>query len=615
MAGAASDLGAIVVRSPVLGTLVAALSPGEVVGAGQVVAVVESMKLEHAVACEVDGVVLTVSASTGEVLQREAEILTISPTSRASAAGAPREETDPDEVRGDLAEVIAQHELGLDEARPAAVARRRERGQRTARENVARLVDPGTFVEYWPLVVAHQHQRRGLEELQRDTTGDGVLAGTATINADLFGPSTARAVVVHYDYMVLAGTQGIRGHHKLDRMIELARRERRPMVLFAEGGGGRPGDDHRGPEIVIDVTSFTTFARLSALVPVVAVVSGYCFAGNAALAACADVVIATRGATLAMGGPAMIEGGGLGRYTPDEIAPMSTQVPNGVVDLLVDDEDAAVDAARRYLSYFQGPVPAGAAADQRRLRHVVPESRRRAYDMREVVRALCDEGSVMELREAFGRGIVTALARVAGHAVGVVANDPTHLGGALDADGSDKAARFLALCDAFELPVLSLVDCPGFMVGPDAEREGLVRHAGRLFAAGANLTSPLYVVIVRNAVGLGAQAMSGGHVGAGRLSVAWPTAEFAGMNLEGAIRLGFRRELAEIADDAERQRWFDERVARAHANARAAHAAIGGGVDDVIDPAATRQWLISALAERPTPAPRAGKRRPYVDPW
>jgi acetyl-CoA carboxylase carboxyltransferase component len=612
MAGAGGNL---VVRSPVLGTLVSALAPGEAVAAGQVVAIVESMKLEHPVTCEVGGVVTSVEATAGDLIERDGAILRLAPSGATPSTARVEVPADPGQLRADLAEVVAQHELGLDAARPAAVARRHDRGMRTARENIARLVDAGSFVEYWPLVVAHQHQRRGLVELQRDTPGDGVVAGTATINASLFPARDARAVVVHYDYTVLAGTQGIRGHHKLDRMIELARRERRAMVLLAEGGGGRPGDDHRGPEIVIDVTTFTAFARLSALVPVVAVVSGYCFAGNAALAACADVVIATEGSTLAMGGPAMIEGGGLGQYQPDEIAPMSTQVPNGVVDLLVADEDAAVDAAQRYLAYFQGDVAAGEAGDQRELRLVVPESRRRAYDMRQIVETIFDQGSVMELREPFGRGVITALARVEGHALGVIANNPAHLGGALDADGSDKAARFLSLCDAFELPVVSLVDCPGFMVGPDAEREALVRHAGRLFNAGANLTTPLYVVIVRNAVGLGAQAMSGGHVGAGRFAVAWPTAEFAGMNLEGAIRLGFRRELAEIADDAEREQWYEERVARAHANARAAHAAIGGGVDDVIDPAVTRHWIAAALRERPSSETRAVKRRPFVDPW
>jgi len=316
-----------------------------------------------------------------------------------------------------------------------------------------------------------------------------------------------------------------------------------------------------------------------------------------------------------MGGPAMIEGGGLGIYTPEEVGPMSVQVPNGVVDILVKDEAAAVDVARKYLSYFQGPVATWDAPDQRRLRHVIPENRLRLYNMRDVIETIADKDSVLEIRERFGIGIITAFIRVGGRPMGVVANNPHHLAGAVDSDGADKGARFLHLCDAFDIPVLSLVDCPGIMVGPEVERTALVRHCTRLFNAGANMTTPLFTVIVRKAYGLGAQAMCGAGTLVGFFCVAWPTAEFAGMNIEGAVKLGYRKELMAIEDPEERRLEFERRTAEAYDAAKAVNAAQGGGIDDVIDPADTRDWIVSSLKRMPPVPPRDGKKYPYIDPW
>jgi acetyl-CoA carboxylase carboxyltransferase component len=385
-------------------------------------------------------------------------------------------------------------------------------------------------------------------------------------------------------------------------------------VFFTEGGGGRPGDTDSSGVAGLDCMAFHLFGRLSGLVPLVGIASGRCFAGNAALLGCCDVVIATADSTIGMGGPAMIEGGGLGVYAPDEVGPMDVQVANGVVDVPVADEAEAVAVARRYLSYFTHPETDWACADQRLLRRVIPENRLRIYDVRAVIETLADSGSVLELRRAWAPGMVTALVRVDGRAMGLVANNPAHLAGAITSDGADKAARFLQLCDAFDLPVLFLCDTPGIMVGPDAERTGLVRHASRLFVTGASLTVPFFTIVLRKGYGLGAQAMAGGSFKAPVFTVSWPTGEFGGMGLEGAVRLGFRNELAAIDDEAERQATFEQMVARMYEHGKAVNTASHFEIDDVIDPVDSRAW-ISAAIRGWQPEPRTGKKRPCVDTW
>jgi acetyl-CoA carboxylase carboxyltransferase component len=367
--------------------------------------------------------------------------------------------------------------------------------------------------------------------------------------------------------------------------------------MFAEGGGGRPGDSDTTSVGGLDVPTFRLTAELSGRVPLVAVVSGYCFAGNAALAGACDVIIATPEASLGMGGPAMIEGGGLGIVAPGDVGPMSTQVTNGVVDLLVPDDAAAVAAARRYLSYFSGPLLAGEAEhdDQRRLRHLIPENRVRVYDVRPVIEALCDTGSVLELRPEFGVGILTALVRVGGFPVGLIANNPLHLGGAIDGDAADKATAFLRLCEAHRLPVLSLVDTPGFMVGPEVERTAVVRRFGAMFVAGARLTVPICAVVLRKAYGLGAMAMTAGDLRRPAITVAWPTGEFGGMGLEGAVRLGYRRELDAISEPEARQVRYEQLVADQYTRGKALSTAMAFEIDDVIDPADTRGVITDVL--------------------
>jgi acetyl/propionyl-CoA carboxylase alpha subunit/acetyl-CoA carboxylase carboxyltransferase component len=608
--------GSIGLAAPIQGTIVAiSVAVGDQVRQGQQLAVVEAMKMEHVIAARESGIIRGVTMAVGDVVREGYPIVFLEPAEVAGGAIGQAAAVDPDHIRADLQEVIDRRAFTLDANRAAAVAKRHALGNRMPRENIAQLADPGSFTEYWPLVVALQHDRHDMETLRRQTPADGLIAGLCRINGDRFADDRARAMIVHYDYTVLAGTQGRRNHYKQDRMFELAHRARIPVVLFGEGGGGRPGDDNNGPRVAVDTTTFTTFSRLSGLVPLVGIVNGRCFAGNTALVACCDVIIATENTTLAMGGPAMIEGGGLGIYTPEEVGPMSFQVPNGVVDILVKDEAAAVATAQKYLSYFQGTVKDWTAPDQRPLRHTIPENRLRLYDMRDIIHRLADTDSVLELREKFGVGIITAFIRIEGRPMGVIANNPHHLAGAIDSDGADKAARFLRLCDAFDLPVLSLMDCPGMMVGPDVERTALVRHCVRLFNTGANITVPFFGVVVRKAYGLGVQAMLGAGSLVGFFSVAWPTAEFAGMNIEGAVKLGYRKELMAIADPEERRAEFDRRVAAAYETAKAVNGAVGGGIDDVIDPAETRAWIMMGLRSQPPVEPRAGKKHAYIDTW
>jgi acetyl-CoA carboxylase carboxyltransferase component len=514
--------------------------------------------------------------------------------------------------RADLAETLARRRARLDEARPDAVERRRAAGGRTARENVADLVDEGTFVEYGGLALAAQRGRRDLEELIERTPADGLVAGTARINGELFGEAAACAVL-SYDYTVLAGTQGALGHRKKDRLFELIERMRLPTVFFAEGGGGRPGDTDYPVVSALDTRAFALWARLSGLVPRIAVVAGRCFAGNAVIAGCSDLIVATENSSLGMGGPAMIEGGGLGRVEADDVGPIEMQAGNGVIDVAVADEGEAVAVTKRLLSFFQGAVPPGEAPDQEALRDVVPERRRRAFEVRPVIETLADAGSAVFLRERFAPEMVTALARIDGRPFGVIANNSSHMAGAITSDGADKAARLMQLCDAFGLPVLSLVDTPGMMVGPEAEATGLVRHTCRLLVTGAALRVPLVAVVLRRGYGLGAQAMVAGSLHEPLLTVAWPSAELGPMGLEGAVRLGFRRDLEAIADEEERNRRVRELTEMAEENAKALNAATLFEIDDVIDPAETRKLVAATFAAAAPATPP--ERRPFVDTW
>jgi acetyl-CoA carboxylase carboxyltransferase component len=604
------------VASRLQGTVVSIeVEVGSAVAAGATLALLESMKLHHEVIAPSAGVVRSIGVAVGFTVHPGDALFVLGPGVDAPGAPAPTAHSGPKGLeRKDLSDVLARRALGTDDARPDAVERRRTRNRRTARENVADLVDDGSFVEYGPLVVAAQAKRRTHDDLITRTPADGMIGGIGTVNGDRFTGRAAKAIAVSYDYTVMAGTQGHRNHRKKDRLFEVAEQLRLPIVFFTEGGGGRPGDTDTGGVTGLDCLAFLWFAQLSGTVPLVGVNAGYCFAGNAAILGCCDVVIATEDSNIGMGGPAMIEGGGLGVYEPGEIGPMSVQRRSGVVDLVARDEAHATALAKQYLSYFQGAFADWTCADQTELRDVVPVDRLRSYDVREAIDRMFDDGSVLELRREFGVGMITAFARVEGRPVGVIANNPAHLAGAIDSDGSDKAARFMQLCDAHGLAIVTLVDTPGMMVGPDVEATALVRHCSRLFVTGANVSVPMVSIVLRKSYGLGAQAMMGGSTKAPLACVAWPTGEFGGMGLEGAVQLGYRKELDACENADDRDALYRQLVDRLYEHGKALSIAEYFEIDDVIDPAESRRWIATLLESVP---PRAADvpARPNIDTW
>ena len=585
---------------------------GDLVRPGQAVAVLEAMKMEHLVHAERGGRVVRVVVASGEAVRLGQPLLYLEPAEVEGDMAQAVEDIDPDAIRPDHAEVIARHRFTLDEARPEAVAKRRKTGHRTARENIDDLVDPGSFLEYGALAIAAQKRRRSVEDLIAATPADGLITGIGSVNGALFPADKARVAALAYDFTVLAGTQGAMNHRKSDRLLAVVEQQRLPVVWFAEGGGGRPGDTDTTAVAGLDVPTFRSLAALSGLVPKIAIVAGRCFAGNAAIAGLSEIIIATKDSNLGMGGPAMIEGGGLGVFRPEQIGPSAHQWANGVIDLLADDEAHATRLAKQALSYFQGATKDWTCPDQRLLRRAVPENRLRVYDVRALIEGLVDTGSFLELRGGFAAGMITGLVRLEGRPLGLIANDPRHLGGAIDGDGAEKAARFLQLCDAFGLPVLSLCDTPGFMVGPASEDAGAVRRVSRQFIAGAKLRTPLLTVVTRKGYGLGAQAMAGGSFHSPLFIAAWPTGEFGGMGLEGAVRLGYRKELEAETDPVAQKALYDQLVARLYAAGKATSMAAALEIDAVIDPADTRRWIIGGLDAA------AGTTRPWevrVDSW
>ena len=587
---------ALQITSPLAAAVISVdVKVGEPVAKGQPLVNLESMKMQTLVTAPEDAVVTAVLVANGDTIQVGQMLFEIEATSAASQSTAQGAAEQP--ASGSLLEELqAQLAYSSDVMRADAVQRRHKKGYRSARENLADLCDKDSFVEYGQLAVAAQRERKDAESLRVETPGDAVITGLATINSAEFGTQASQVAVIVNDYSVLAGTQGYFHHKKIDRILDQAGKFGFPVVMYTEGGGGRPGDTDVKTQIAgLDVPTFARWASLSGQVPLIAVNNGYCFAGNAALFGCADIRIATKTSWIGMAGPAMIEGGGLGRFAPTEIGPIAIQAENGVVDLVADNESHGTYLAQQCLGYFQGDKQSWDCADQDQLRKMMPLDRRFVYDIRSIIQGLVDTDSFTELSQPYGSGIVTGFVRIEGVAMGLIANDCRVLGGAIDAEAADKAARFITLCDQFSIPLLSLCDTPGFMVGPASEEQAAVRRMAKLFIAGAKISVPLVTIFLRKGYGLGAMAMAGGSFHHPRYSAAWPAGEFGAMGLEGAVRLGFKKELAAETDEAARDVLFNQLVDSMYQKGKATEAAAHLEIDAVIDPADTRAVIVRAL--------------------
>ena len=599
------------------------ISKGDKIRKGQELVLLEAMKMHHAITAPMDAIISAVHIEVGEVVDEGAVLAELTASKTADSKARDKAETQADAtqdtVRADLRALQARLARTLDANRPEKIARRHAKGHRTARENVADICDAGSFIEYGQLMVAAQRQRRDMDDLIDNTPADGLVAGFGSINAAAFGEEAAQAAVLAYDYTVLAGTQGLFNHKKTDRVLEMAHEWQLPTVFYTEGGGGRPGDTDASKISGggLDVMSFATWAKASGVAPRIAVNNGYCFAGNAVLFGCADVTIATKDSYIGMGGPAMIEGGGLGQVAPTDIGTMEVQTANGVVDLLAEDEADATRMAKQLLGYFQGRMGDFSCADQRLLRHIIPEDPKRAYDMRAAIELLADTGSFLELRGGYGRGMITGFLRIEGRAFGLIANNPAHLGGAIDAEAAEKASRFIQLCDGYDVPLLSLCDTPGFMVGVEAEKQATVRRASSMLVAGASVCVPVFMVILRKSYGLGAQAMGLGSLHVPQFSIAWPTGEFGPMGLEGAVRLGYAKEIAAAGGEGTEggDALFNKLLAAMYENGKAINAAMFHEIDAVIDPKDTRDWLLRGLKTMQIGKKGGAKKRPFIDVW
>ena len=585
--------------SPMAAVLVSVdVIAGQSVDKNHIIAVIESMKMQTAITASVAGLITDIKVSAGQTIQEGQLICKVVESSQSSNV-LDTQEPISDSVENALDQLNQQLAASLDSGRKKSIDKRHAKGYRTARENLRQLCDEGSFVEYGQLAVAAQRDRMSSEKLKAETAADGVITGLATINAQQFGEQASQVAIIVNDYTVLAGTQGYFHHRKIDRMLDQAKRSYLPVVMYTEGGGGRPGDTDVKIQIAgLDVPTFASWASLSGQVPMIAVNNGYCFAGNAALFGCADIRIATKTSWIGMAGPAMIEGGGLGSFAPTQIGPMDVQAKNGVVDLVANDEAHATVLTQQCLGYFQGGSETWQCADQVELRDMMPADRRYVYDVRSVITQIVDSDSFLELSHAYGCAVITGFARIEGRAVGVIANDCRYLGGAVNAEAAEKTAKFITLCDNFDIPIVSLCDSPGFMVGPASEEEAAVRRMAQLFIAGAKLTTPLVTIFLRKGYGLGAMAMAGGSFHKPIYSASWPSGEFGGMGLEGAVRLGYKKELEAVTEGEERDSLFNQLVDKMYERGKATEAAAHLEIDAVIDPADTRAVIVRAFESR-----------------
>jgi len=493
-----------------------------------------------------------------------------------------------------VAAVRARHAALTDEGRPKAVAKQRARNSLTARERVTLLLDEGAeFLEYGALA------RPMSPDLE--APAEGVVVGTGMMHGHTVG-------VISYDYTSLGGSQGPLGHQKLDRVLGIATARQCPVVLIAEGGGGRAqemGVVRPAPD------DFRKLARLSGRVPIVAIAPGRAFAGHANLLGMADVIIAVRSAVIGIAGPPLVKAAMGIDQTPEDIGAVEIHERVGTVDVTVDDDVQAIETARHYLDLLMHPDVLVEDVEDPEvpelLRTVVPENPRQAFDVRAVIDLLADPGTVLELRASFAGAAVTTLGRIGGRSVGFVANNSVVRAGSIDSDAADKMARFIRLCDAFGLPLVFLCDSPGFLIGRDAEEEALIRHSSRMMFALAAATVPLLTVIVRRAYGLAYMVM-GSQSWDPLFHVLWPTAEYGAMGLQGGAAI-----TAGSSTSGNGARATDDIVAELEEFGSAFRMAERLQTDDVVDPGDTRRLLINALADAPVRVTQ--ERWHQIDPW
>ncbi len=502
--------------------------------------------------------------------------------------------TQDNDSRTLLAQIESARAALQDGARPAAIARQHERGKLTARERIDRLADPGSFREFGALVSGE-----GAHQVGRDKApADGVVTGTVLLDG-------RPAVVLSQDFTVFGGSIGVLGSAKTQRALQIAITRGIPLVMLLDGGGHRIQGGQDSRHFAHANPTFHNFARASGWVPMVAVMMGAGFAGPTNYAGMSDLVVMVRGiATMGLAGPALVKAGVGEDVDQMAIGGAEAQVDrHGLADLGAASEDDALLAARRFLSYLPGnaraPMPLAECddpADRRddALLDLVPSNPRKAYDMRKVIGLIADRDSLFEIKPTFAGNVLTMLARLGGRPVGFVANQPQKLGGMLDANACDKMAHFIGMCDAYGLPLVSLIDIPGFSIGSSAERSVLGRRSAKLIHEWGNATVPRVSIVLRKGYGLGYFAMAGGRAFAADASLAWPTAQICAMSVEGSVDVAFRKEYEAAPDpQARRQEMIDEIRGRIGSM----RAAEGFGVDEIIDPRDTRRILIETLAQ------------------
>jgi len=585
--------------APNIGCVVAVLvRENDQVEVNQPLIIIEAMKMQTTVCADISGKIGQVFVSLGDECVVGMPLVDILPNDKPSAALDQAQHVS--QVNQTLLDDLNDRkDLTLDHLRGNQQQKRRQKGYLTARENLQNLCPVDSFMEYGQMAVAAQRLRHDYDELKSTTAADGVITGVGQINQGLVDDQNTQSAIVINDYSVLAGTQGYFHHLKLDRILAVAADKKYPVVMFTEGGGGRPGDtDITTVNSGLQCQSFATWASLQGKVPRISVANGYCFAGNAALFGAADITIATQSSWIGMAGPAMIEGGGLGVVKPTDIGPSANQVKNGVIDILVENEQQAAEMAKQCLLYFQGPLVDGEKntfANQQLLNQVLPEDRRFVYDVKDIINILADTDSFTEIKAQFGAACITGFMHLQGFPIGIIASNCKVLGGAIDVDAGEKASQFMLLCQQFSIPIVVLCDTPGFMVGPEHEDKGAVRRLSQMFVAGSQLTVPLVAVVLRKCYGLGAQALLGGNTSQPSYTIAWPTGEFGAMGLEGAVKLGFKKELAAIQDPKAQKRLYEKLLAEQYQKGQAQEVASVLEIDAVIAPADTRKTLLLAL--------------------